>query len=253
MELLGRRLSSRRLFVNGGESFVIRRLSSRMRKAPAKSRGSDMRLFSLLGLRLLAVAAAIVLIGLSGASARPHHRTAPRTVAAPICFLFCEGASAGETRTTARAARRQARREAAQQRAALRQQAAVTRHQSAFGEDEAPRQKIAETIIGGRPPGCPQQFCGCGASLEVFGKIIPRLNRAAQWFLEFRRVAHADATSGMVAGNTSHVFVLLRHIAGDDWLVKNYNGRGHRTSIQRRRLTHYTVVDPHNRRYASAE
>jgi len=37
-------------------------------------------------------------------------------------------------------------------------------------------------VIGGRPRGCPHAFCGCGASLHLFGRIIPALNRAAEWF-----------------------------------------------------------------------
>ena len=29
--------------------------------------------------------------------------------------------------------------------------------------------------IGGRPAGCPHSFCGCGASIHVFGRIVPGL------------------------------------------------------------------------------
>lgn len=222
-----------------------------------------MRFSSLIGFRLLAVTAGILLIGSSVASARPHHRTASRAVAAPSCFLFCGEQTVVQTRAQARAAAREARRqaaeqaakarqEAAQQRAALRQQAALARHQSASSVDVAPRRRVAEVVLGGRPAGCPIKFCGCGASLEVFGRIIPRLNRAANWFVDFARVSHANAATGMVAGNRSHVFVLHKHLGGDDWLVKNYNGKGHRTTIQQRKITRYTVVDPHRRRYAAA-
>ena len=37
----------------------------------------------------------------------------------------------------------------------------------------------AVKVVGGRPPGCPHRYCGCGASICIFGKIIPSLNLAA--------------------------------------------------------------------------
>src|SRR5690242_11383198 len=50
-------------------------------------------------------------------------------------------------------------------------------------------------IVGGRPAGCPSAFCGCGAALRVFGRIVPELNLAANW-LRFPRTSPAP---GMVA------------------------------------------------------
>src|SRR5690348_11088562 len=35
--------------------------------------------------------------------------------------------------------------------------------------------------ISRRPDGCPHAFCGCEASLYVFGKIRPELNLASNW------------------------------------------------------------------------
>ena len=37
-------------------------------------------------------------------------------------------------------------------------------------------------VIGGRPSGCPQRFCGCALSIRIFGSINPRFNLAANWF-----------------------------------------------------------------------
>ena len=34
-------------------------------------------------------------------------------------------------------------------------------------------------VVGGRPAGCPRSFCGCGASIRVFGRIVPGLNLAS--------------------------------------------------------------------------
>lgn len=98
-------------------------------------------------------------------------------------------------------------------------------------------------VLGGRPSGCPHRFCGCGASLQVFGRIIPTLNLAANW-LRFPRTAPA---SGMVAARRGHVFVLKQHIGGNTWLVHDSNsGRG-RTRIHPRSIAGFTIVNPHGR------
>lgn len=98
----------------------------------------------------------------------------------------------------------------------------------------------AGRIVGGRPAGCPRRYCGCGASLHIFGRIIPRLNLAANW-LRFPRVAPAP---GMVAARRGHVFVLKRHIHGRVWLVWDANsGRG-KTRVHPRSIAGFTIVDP---------
>lgn len=102
-------------------------------------------------------------------------------------------------------------------------------------------QKVATQVIGGRPSGCPHAFCGCGASLHIFGKIIPSLNLAANW-LRFPRAAPAP---GMVAARYGHVFVLEQHIGGNVWLAHDSNsGRG-LTRLHARSIAGYTVVNPH--------
>ena len=30
----------------------------------------------------------------------------------------------------------------------------------------------AGQVVGGRPTGCPRSFCGCGAAMRVFGRIV---------------------------------------------------------------------------------
>ena len=32
-----------------------------------------------------------------------------------------------------------------------------------------------------RPSECPRRYCGCYLSLKLFGKVIPKLNLAANW------------------------------------------------------------------------
>ncbi|EAQ34499.1 hypothetical protein NB311A_12177 [Nitrobacter sp. Nb-311A] len=98
----------------------------------------------------------------------------------------------------------------------------------------------AGRIVGGRPRGCPRRYCGCGASLHIFGRIIPRLNLAANW-LRFPRAAPAP---GMVAARRGHVFVLKRHLHGRTWLVWDANsGRG-KTRVHPRSIAGFTIVDP---------
>jgi hypothetical protein len=110
----------------------------------------------------------------------------------------------------------------------------------------SPRSEIAEVnngpaqVVGGRPAGCPRSFCGCGASLRVFGRIVPGLNLASNW-LRFPRAAPAP---GMVAARRGHVFVLEQHVEGDSWMAYDANSGGHATRIHARSLRGYAVVNP---------
>jgi hypothetical protein len=98
----------------------------------------------------------------------------------------------------------------------------------------------AGRVVGGRPAGCPRRYCGCGASLYLFGKIIPKLNLAANWF----RFPRTSPAPGMVAVRRHHVFVLKRHIRGKIWVVHDSNsGRG-KTRVHPRSIAGWTIVDP---------
>jgi hypothetical protein len=107
-------------------------------------------------------------------------------------------------------------------------------------EDVASPQVASTQIVSGRPSGCPSSFCGCGASLRVFGRIVPELNLASNW-LRFPRTAPAP---GMVAARRGHVFVLEAHVEGDTWMAYDANSGGHATRIHARSLRGYTVVNP---------
>jgi hypothetical protein len=97
-----------------------------------------------------------------------------------------------------------------------------------------------ERIVGARPAGCPNAFCGCEASLYKFGRIIPELNLASNW----RRFPRAAPASGMAAVTGGHVMILEQHIAGDVWLVHDGNSGGHVTREHARSIAGYTIVDP---------
>lgn len=111
-----------------------------------------------------------------------------------------------------------------------------------FGQKEVSRVDVASPqIVSGRPSGCPRSFCGCGAALRVFGRIVPELNLASNW-LRFPRTSPAP---GMVAARQGHVFVLEQHVEGDTWMAYDANSGGHATRIHARSLRGYTVVNPH--------
>lgn len=103
------------------------------------------------------------------------------------------------------------------------------------------------TVVGSRPAGCPYRYCGCEASLYVFGEIHPMLNVARNWRIMFPRTAPAP---GMVAARAHHVMVLMNHVEGDRWLVHDGNV-GHVTREHVRSIRGYTIVDPHGARSAS--
>ncbi|MEH2567463.1 hypothetical protein V1289_007090 [Bradyrhizobium sp. AZCC 2289] len=93
--------------------------------------------------------------------------------------------------------------------------------------------------VGGRPAGCPRSFCGCGAALRVFGRIVPELNLAAKG-LRFPRTSPAP---GMVAARRG--FVLEQHLGGDMWMAYDANSGGHATRVHALSLRGYAVVNPH--------
>ena len=86
-------------------------------------------------------------------------------------------------------------------------QRAQTRRES----DAAPTQ-VADAngngaIVGGRPSACPHRFCGCEASLYVFGAIRAELNLAANWVRKFPRT---EPAAGMVAARSGPAPTITR-------------------------------------------
>lgn len=98
------------------------------------------------------------------------------------------------------------------------------------------------TVVGGRPSGCPRQYCGCGTSLKIFGRIRPELNLAANWVRKFPRTAPAP---GMAAARSGHVMLLMEHVGGDKWKVYDSNSGGGLTRVHVRSIRGFAVVNPH--------
>ncbi len=91
------------------------------------------------------------------------------------------------------------------------------------------------------PSGCPARaFCGCGASVRVFGHSVRELWLAANWY-KFPRAIPAP---GMVAVRRHHVFVLEADLGGGIWQVYDANSGGHMTRMHGRPLLGYTIVNP---------
>jgi hypothetical protein len=96
-------------------------------------------------------------------------------------------------------------------------------------------------ILGGRPAGCPRRFCGCGVSLKVFGRIIPRYNLAANW----RDFAPTAPGGGAVAWRPGHVLYVEAHVSGSSYQVYDPNSGGGKIRRHVRNLSGYRFVDPH--------
>lgn len=95
--------------------------------------------------------------------------------------------------------------------------------------------------IVSHPSGCPSRaFCGCGASVRVFGHSVRSLWLASNWY----RFPRAAPLPGRVAVRRGHVFVLESHISGNVWQVWDANSGGHRTRIHPRSIAGFAIVDP---------
>lgn len=103
------------------------------------------------------------------------------------------------------------------------------------------------TVILPHPAGCPRRlFCGCGVSVQVFGKPIRELFLASNW----RKFPRGAAAPGHVAWRQGHVFLIEE--VHDDGTVTAYdaNSGGGLTRRHRVSLRGYRVVDPHGARMA---
>jgi hypothetical protein len=106
----------------------------------------------------------------------------------------------------------------------------------------------SSSVIGGRPSGCPNQYCGCSASLYLFGKIVPSLNLAANWF----KFPAASPAPGMVAVRSHHVMVIVAQGSNGGWVVHDGNSGGHLTRVHERSLAGYSIRNPNGgSRFAS--
>jgi hypothetical protein len=122
-------------------------------------------------------------------------------------------------------------------------------HRIIRNADQAAIQYVADTtnnngratVVGGRPADCPRSFCGCEASRYLFGHVRTDLNLASNWMRKFPRTSPAP---GMAAVRNHHVFVLMSHFGGNNWLVHDGNSGHGLTREHVRSISGYTVVNP---------
>lgn len=95
------------------------------------------------------------------------------------------------------------------------------------------------SVIGGRPSGCPRAYCGC-ASAKFVGLSGSRWNLAANWL----KLPRAHPAPMMAAARRGHVFILLSHSSGSNWLVYDPNSGGGLTRRHIRSIAGYTIVNP---------
>jgi hypothetical protein len=122
-------------------------------------------------------------------------------------------------------------------------------HQKIRTADRALIQYVADTtnndsratVVGSRPTDCPRSFCGCEASRYLFGHVRADLNLASNWMRKFPRTSPAP---GMAAVRNHHVFVLMSHVDGNNWLVHDGNSGHGLTREHVRSISGYAVVNP---------
>lgn len=91
------------------------------------------------------------------------------------------------------------------------------------------------------PQGCPRRaFCGCGASVNLFGRPVRELFLAANWF----KFPRATPGHNMAAVRRGHVFVLKHQLKDDLWMVYDANSGGRQTRMHARSIRGYTIVNP---------
>ena len=183
--------------------------------------------------KAVAVAVAFLILGAVAAEARPRHahaHAARTKQAAEECFFLCAQPEVGPTHKAGK-------------RAAVAQTEQSGFVQSQSSAAEATSHASKDTVVGGRPAGCPHRWCGCQASIEIFGKIIPYLNLASNWLRAFPHVSRSAGAPGMAAARPGHVVVLMQHKEGNRWVIKDGNYAG-ATHVREADISSYTIVDP---------
>jgi hypothetical protein len=97
--------------------------------------------------------------------------------------------------------------------------------------------------IVAHPAGCPRSlFCGCGASIEVFGRSVRDLWLVANWY-RFPRTAPAPGMA--VLWGTRHVAIIREYYGDGTALLYDTNSGQGLTRVHRRSIAGLAVVNPH--------
>jgi hypothetical protein len=124
--------------------------------------------------------------------------------------------------------------------AAARHRPGASASRSAFARVQLDASGNEGTVIGGRPAGCPHNYCGCGLRMYL-GISDKRFNLAWNWARYFPRTS---AHAGAAAVRSGHVMLLESQVSGTVWMVRDYNsGRG-LSRVHKRDVRGYVFVDP---------
>lgn len=93
-------------------------------------------------------------------------------------------------------------------------------------------------VIGGRPAGCPHAYCGCGLR-KFLGLDDKRLNLAWNWARLFPRTQPRPRAAAV---RRHHVMLLISHVQGSHWLVRDYNSGGGLSRIHVRDVRGFVFV-----------
>jgi hypothetical protein len=115
-----------------------------------------------------------------------------------------------------------------------------SRSRSAYASVQVDANGNSAAIIGGRPAGCPHQYCGCGLRIHL-GISDKRLNLAWNWVKLFPKTS---AHAGAAAVRHGHVMLLESHVSGSVWIVRDYNSGGGLSRIHHRDVRGYVFVEP---------
>jgi hypothetical protein len=114
-------------------------------------------------------------------------------------------------------------------------------HTQSYAQAQVVTDANGGAVISRRPEGCPHAFCGCEASLYLFGRIRAELNLASNWMRKFPRTSPAP---GMAAVRNHHVMVLMSHVEGSNWMVHDGNSGGGLTREHVVSISGYVIVNP---------
>jgi hypothetical protein len=123
------------------------------------------------------------------------------------------------------------------------QQQPVVAADALHQEAKASRYAMGGGEIIQHPAGCPVRlFCGCGASIEVFGHSVRDLWLVSNWY----RFPRAAPAAGMaVLWGTHHVAVIRQYFGDGTALLYDANSGKGLTRVHRIRIAGLAVVDPH--------
>jgi hypothetical protein len=105
------------------------------------------------------------------------------------------------------------------------------------------RMAAARSFSIQHPAGCPARlFCGCGASIEAFGRSIRDLWLVSNWY-RFPRTAPAAGMA--VLWGTRHVAIIRQYNGDGTAVLYDANSGKGLTRVHRVRIAGLAVVDPH--------